>query len=609
MQQFEDNLCRRASGRCAVGFDVFGTLLLRDVARPTDLFSWMEEFGSAPAGFAKARVAAEQEARAAKQGEVTLAEIYAQTPLAGMDPQAECRAEQQWVIANPQLFGAVRRLHEQGKKVYAISDMYLPRQQVEAMLRGCGYDFLDGVFVSSEYGVQKRSGKLFQVFLKQTGLKPHQVLFVGDDRRADLVGAALAGIPGLLLPAGRGAAYAVPARDWHQGADQAFLANRLPEIPPEQRIGFETVGPIAAAFAEFLNRRRQEHPVATLVFLARDMHLVRRIYCSNYPEDRQVAYLKVSRRSLCPALLQCPMNEENLSLFADALPRQRLTVEQILQYCGFEPGVKLNDFTPETMVDLRERPLSQQTQRILLTVVACGKTAAGDSVRRKAALVRRYLQEQLGQDTILVDIGSGGTTQRVLEALQGRQMQGLYLACDERLYEHLPRERAEAFLFGGGPAPLWYWAGQPLLERLLSEPCGATVGYRAEGQTVVPLLEEQAAESCIDAAQKGAILYNTMRRASPLEKQEIAQPQSAFLEMIRAPRPAEAEILGDLMVEDGGIYPLADPRGWGHYFSHPKHLMADFAQARWKTAFLRRLLRLPLPYDALYAAMKKKRRV
>ena len=148
MQQFEDNLCRRASGRCAVGFDVFGTLLLRDVARPTDLFSWMEEFGSAPAGFAKARVAAEQEARAAKQGEVTLAEIYARTPLAGRDPQAECWAEQQWGIANPQLFGAVRRLHEQGKKVYAISDMYLPRQQVEAMLRGCGYDFLDGVFVS-----------------------------------------------------------------------------------------------------------------------------------------------------------------------------------------------------------------------------------------------------------------------------------------------------------------------------------------------------------------------------------------------------------------------------------------------------------------------------
>lgn len=608
MQQFEDNLCRRASGRRAVGFDVFGTLLLRDVARPTDLFRWMEETGAAPAGFAKARLAAEQEARAAKQGEVTLAEIYARKPLAGMDPQAECRAEQQWVIANPRLSGAVRRLHEEGKKVYAISDMYLPRQQVEAMLRGCGYDFLDGIFVSSEYGVQKRSGKLFRIFLKQTGLRPDQVLFVGDDRRADLVGAALAGIPGLLLPTGRGATYAVPARDWHQGADQAFLANRLPDIPTEQRMGFETVGPIAAAFASFLYRRRQENPAATLVFLARDMHLVRRIYCSNHPEDRQVAYLKVSRRSLCPALLQCPMNEENLGLLADALPRQRLTVAQILQYCGFEPGVKLNDFTPETVVDLRERPLSQQTQRVLLTVVACGKTPAGDPVRRKAVLVRRYLQEQLGQDTILVDIGSGGTTQRLLETLHGKQMQGLYLACDERLYEHLPRERVEAFLFGGSPAPLWYWAGQPLLERLLSEPCGATVGYRAEGQNVVPLLEEQAAEPCIDAAQKGAILYNAMRKTSPLAQQEIVQPQSAFLEMVRAPRPAEAALLGSLTVEDGGVYPLAAPRGWKDYLLHPRHLMADFAQARWKTAFLRRLLRLPLPYDALYAAMKSKHR-
>ena len=70
--------------------------------------------------------------------------------------------------------------------------MYLPKEQIEAMLQKCGLDFLDGVFVSCEYGVQKRSGKLFKLFLQQTALRPAEVLFVGDSPRADFVGAALA---------------------------------------------------------------------------------------------------------------------------------------------------------------------------------------------------------------------------------------------------------------------------------------------------------------------------------------------------------------------------------------------------------------------------------
>ena len=67
-----------------------------------------------------------------------------------------------------------------GKRYMPVSDMYLPKEQIEAMLQKCGLDFLDGVFVSCEYRVQKRSGKLFKLFLQQTALRPAEVLFVGD---------------------------------------------------------------------------------------------------------------------------------------------------------------------------------------------------------------------------------------------------------------------------------------------------------------------------------------------------------------------------------------------------------------------------------------------
>ena len=157
-------LLHAAKGYKAVAFDIFDTLLKRDCARPADLFALMEVTHQAALGFAGARVAAEAETRQTLGREVTLAEIYAHPALRGTDPAAECAAELAMIALNRPVAQAAAACHARGQKVYAVSDMYLPKEQIEAMLQKCGLDFLDGVFVSCEYGVQKRSGKLFKLF-------------------------------------------------------------------------------------------------------------------------------------------------------------------------------------------------------------------------------------------------------------------------------------------------------------------------------------------------------------------------------------------------------------------------------------------------------------
>ena len=142
--------------------------------------------------FYTARIEAEREARAAKDGEVTLAEIYARPCLAGYDTAQECAAELAACVPYRPVLDAVQQLRRQGKKLYYISDMYLPQTQIDAMLRRCGYPAFDGGLVSSTYGVQKRSGKLFRQFLHETELDARRVLFIGDSWRADVAGAALA---------------------------------------------------------------------------------------------------------------------------------------------------------------------------------------------------------------------------------------------------------------------------------------------------------------------------------------------------------------------------------------------------------------------------------
>ena len=282
-----ESICRRAARADAVAFDVFDTLIKRDTATPTELFRMRGE------AFYTARIEAEREARAAKGGEVTLAEIYARPCLAGYDPAQECAAELAACVPYRPVLDAVQQLRRQGKKLYYISDMYLPQTQIDAMLRRCGYPAFDGGLVSSTYGVQKRSGKLFRQFLHETELDARRVLFIGDSWRADVAGAALAGIPAWHLPMPPQPADAVAA----------FVENRLPALQPGgQALGFSVLGPLAVAFCKWLHDRRAARPAAGLYFLARDMYLMREVYSLLYPEEK-TEYLQVSRRSLAPAFL------------------------------------------------------------------------------------------------------------------------------------------------------------------------------------------------------------------------------------------------------------------------------------------------------------------
>ena len=533
-------LLHAAKGYKAVAFDIFDTLLKRDCARPADLFALMEVTHQAVLGFAEARVAAEAETRQTLGREVTLAEIYAHPALRGTDPAAECAAELAVIAPNRPVAQAAAACHARGQKVYAVSDMYLPKEQIEAMLQKCGLDFLDGVFVSCEYRVQKRSGKLFKLFLQQTALRPAEVLFVGDSPRADFAGAALAGIRCFLLPQPTPLPYTKTPADAVGGVAIATLQNCCQNLNPSAALGAELLGPLAVGFATWLHGQRAAIPGAKLVFLARDMYLVRQVYQLLYPEE-ETFYLKASRQSLLPALLQCPMNEQALALLADTLPRQQLTQRQIAAYLGFDSP---KEHTTKTY-DLRTRPLP------------------------------------------------------------------CYLACDARLHQNLPPERAKTFLFDGCPAPLWYWVGQPMLEVLLSEPCGSTVGYHAQAGQMVPEIGQAGADNKAITAPlwQGMRAFVQRWQAGPLREVQIP-PQTciaAFLQMVQAPRMQEVRTLGEITVEDGGSWKLAAPASWGSYLHAPAQLKRDLAQARWKPAFLQRLFGVPLPYGKVYAALKHKK--
>lgn len=176
-----------------ISFDVFDTLLFRDVRKPTDIFLFMEkELGIT--SFATKRKKAEQHARKKKNNEtgsneVLLQEIYQMLELDyGISKEKlmekECELEQKHCYANPIMLNLVKKLSKKGKRMIAVSDMYLSKEFIYELLAKNNYPTFDGIFISGELNAGKSEGRMFDYVESRLGRK--KILHIGDNFYSDI---------------------------------------------------------------------------------------------------------------------------------------------------------------------------------------------------------------------------------------------------------------------------------------------------------------------------------------------------------------------------------------------------------------------------------------
>lgn len=177
-----------------ISFDLFYTMLFRRV-KPTDVFHLVEEQLEF-ADFTQKRVQAEQIARQNKyrltgSWEVSFFEIYeAFTQLTARQKQqlqnAEIAMEREQLMANPVMMRVMERLRSQGKRIIVISDMYLDAETLKKFLQGCGFPLPDKIYVSSEFGVSKSDGRLFERVRELERLQDKTIVHIGDNFHSDV---------------------------------------------------------------------------------------------------------------------------------------------------------------------------------------------------------------------------------------------------------------------------------------------------------------------------------------------------------------------------------------------------------------------------------------
>lgn len=615
-------------------FDVFDTLVKRETGSHSSLLKVLaasEGLDAEP--FIKARQEADRRARI-KNEHYTIDDIYQELQgysvvQASRLLSAEIELEIELARPNKILIDFYKQIAESQSVIVLISDMYLPEWVVDKIVRKVGVSNFEALFVSNRHGASKRNGKLFKLASQHVSKNLTGLVHLGDSPRRDFLMPRLVGAKSILVRRTPPKVITRPRRTLVSKFGLIQSRNEIERLRESQKIlsaflsnrtqfnsdifdlfGYTALGPLLYAFTKWLSRCVLEEKHDTVVFAARDAHLIQRAFeVLNPSVSSQYAF--ISRKSLRPALFDAASKlDEIISELFFAHPR--ITAHNFLLELGLSDR--------EIMTELERAAIksehlflaeSRKTDDSFTRLLSCADYQITKYNQEGLSRIQSYLKQlELGKSIAIVDSGWSGTIQYSFErALEvsgyTTTVTGYYLAIASAARERVAKKplMMEGFLANftrdGGGEILDIELG--FIEAWLSAPHGTTYAYGKEGTPMVEslLAEENPLLDSVGRAQEAALRFVREFSESPISKIEIppSVAYSRFEDVILFPNRSEVLAFGDVM---NNRQRLAPRRPLQFYLRQPKMIRRDFEEARWKSGFLKSWLRIPLPYARGY---------
>ncbi len=336
MKQFEENLKNNIAkisagkGGVILAADIFDTVLVRKVQRPSDIFILLENKAKAKFNFQSGmltslRKRGEREARldASILGkkEITLDDIYHKIgAISGLSRKdldeikhLEIDIEISCIDVRSEVLDVIQRFSGEIKELILVSDTYFSMETIVSMLKKSGFEKRMGkyrVYLSSIEGVTKHDGELLPVVIEKNKLDPSSVIFIGDNIKSDICNSNKGMVRAVHIPKisyfadVEGLSFRSSTnRCAHSAALSGLINKHLSEsesLPVAQKAANSyayALAPLWSGFMAWMLRSIKERSIEKIYFFSRDGFVFHKL-SGALNLDSEYSYAYISREVL-----------------------------------------------------------------------------------------------------------------------------------------------------------------------------------------------------------------------------------------------------------------------------------------------------------------------
>lgn len=605
-----------------VSFDIFDTLVNRNIIKPSDVFDIVEKkIDRKLEDFKNNRIACQKRAyENTKKVEITIDDIYSEMEIYYSKEicdelkKIEKETEINICVPNTHIIKIYNEIINTNKTIIT-SDMYLDKETIERILDKCGIKGYSRLYLSSELNKRKSRGSLYKYI--KNDLKTRKILHIGNDFVSDYLVAKLSGVSSKKIKIKKYNNFfdkRNKSKEYFQL--QNFISNGLNQENYFYDFGYECFGPILYGFAKWLTENIK---TSKKFFLARDGYLIQKAY-NLYNDIDENNYFYASRRSL---IIPTLWMENDLKSMIDKLYiRDSIKIGNLFRKLGLEVDDYkkiVGKYNYKIDKELKYTELFEDEKFIKIFDEV--KPIIKDNSKKEYELLTEYMkQENFSGDVSIIDIGWNGNMQvafkNVISSLdKNDEVYGYYVGIlpesknigKIKMYGYLFDEKTNYDIY------ICLKVINSIFESMFLAPHGSVKKFKKK-KKIEPVLYEYEYDEGVETEaykqiQEGALNFIKDFRDSDLKYIVNISKKDAFTNMMKFayyPRLKDTKMFGDFkFLEDDVIY-LAKPKKFSKYIFNPKQLFKDVYVSGWLIGFMKRLTKINIFYPKIYKIYIKK---
>lgn len=514
----KDKLKKMVLEHSIISFDIFDTLLFRNVYEPIDIFKLVGKELNID-DFCSIRMEAEASSRVnVTAGECNYDEIYDEVSkkigneLSDKAKKIELDLELDFIDVNPFMKEIFDYAVDNKKKVYLISDMYLSSEFISKMLKKAGYNKVP-LYVSCEHRAGKGTWKLFSIVCDENNLDKSSWLHIGDNKFGDYQKPIEFGIDAYNYKNIREYDKSIIPNSIEESIITSIQNNFLyngNDVDYWTRFGALYISPIYFGFTFWLYKLSKD--LDNLFFIARDGYIIEKIY-RLFPETSMyINYIYCSRKSLyIPSLLEQSDDYmiHMLTMKNDVVKCDR-TLGEMFKNAQLSCDDKYIEIIKQFGFDSFSDIITDNNYDRCKKLIAYLVNDIKNNLKEQYDLAIKYLNQE-GMDKFdrinVVDIGWAGSIQYAIKNLLDKDTLGYYFGTV------FSGDKEDLFSSTFG----WYFdldnnasdkesvlSNVMMYELIFSAPHGTTVKYK-NGKKIEPVLADEDNIKIVSKFQDSAL--------------------------------------------------------------------------------------------------------